>query len=140
MAITHEAFEAAHRRAARKLATTPIAIGVRYDPGSNRIVIALSSGIEVSFPPQLAQGLEHAQATDLHEIEISPSGLGIHFPRGDADLYLPALLEGMFGSRQWLAARIGKLGGQARSVAKARAARENGKRGGRPKKTAGAPG
>lgn len=140
MTITIDQFASANRRAARKLATTPIAIGARYDPGSNRIVIALSSGIEVSFPPQKAQGLEHAQATDLREIEISPSGLGIHFPRVDADLYLPALLEGMFGSRHWMAAQMGKLGGQVRSTAKARAARENGKRGGRPRKTARTPG
>ncbi len=137
MTITIDQFASANRRAARKLATTPIAIGARYDPGSNRVVMALSSGIEVSFPPQMAQGLEHAQATDLLDIEISPSGLGIHFPRVDADLYLPALLEGIFGSRQWMAARIGKLGGQARSIAKSRAARENGKRGGRPRKSSG---
>ena len=140
MTITIDQYASANRRAARRLATTPIAIGARYDPGSNRVVMALSSGIEVSFPPQMAQGLEHAQATDLREIEISPSGLGIHFPRVDADLYLPTLLEGMFGSRQWMAARIGQLGGQTRSIAKARAARENGKRGGRPKKTAGTAG
>jgi hypothetical protein len=39
----------------------------------------------------------------LSKIEISPSGLGLHFPAIDADLYLPALLDGFLGSRRWMA-------------------------------------
>ncbi len=71
---------------------------------------------------------------DLAEIEISPSGFGIHFPRLDADLYLPALLQGVFGSKAWMAAQLGATGGKARTEAKRAAARVNGKRGGRPRK------
>jgi hypothetical protein len=56
------------------------------------------------------------------------------FPKLDADLWLPALLEGVFGSRRWMAARLGARGGKAKSKAKARAARANGKLGGRPRK------
>jgi hypothetical protein len=78
--------------------------------------------------------LEHAKIDDLGEIEISPSGLGIHFPKLDADLYLPALLEGFLGSRRWMATEMGKRGGRVTSDAKATAARENGKLGGRPRK------
>ena len=50
------------------------------------------------FPPHLAGGLDQAKPDDLVDIEISPSGLGLHFPKLDADLYLPALLEGALGS------------------------------------------
>lgn len=53
----------------------------------------------------------------------------IRLERVDADLYVPALIEGVFGSRRWLQ----QIGGSARSAAKAKASRENGKRGGRPK-------
>jgi hypothetical protein len=63
-------------------------------------------------------------------------GFGLHFPALDADLYIPALLEGFFGSKRWMAARLGELGGKARSAAKARASRANGRMGGRPKKVA----
>jgi hypothetical protein len=49
-----------------------------------------------------------AKPADLDVIEISPSGLGIHFPKLVADLYLPALLEGFFGSRHWTAAKAGQ--------------------------------
>ncbi|OBV39071.1 DUF2442 domain-containing protein [Janthinobacterium psychrotolerans] len=80
------------------------------------------------------QALAHATPASLAETQISPSGLGIHFPLLDADLYLPALLEGFLGSQRWVASSNGKKGGQARSSAKSTAARENGKLGGRPRK------
>lgn len=56
----------------------------------------------------------------------------MHFPHLDADIYLPALLDGFLGSRRWMAAQIGKTGGLATSEAKVAAARRNGKLGGRP--------
>jgi hypothetical protein len=34
---------------------------------------------------------------DLDTIEISPAGLGIHFPKLDADIYLPAILKACSG-------------------------------------------
>ena len=80
----------------------------------------------MSFRPEDAQGLEHAKAADLAEIELSPSGFGIHFPRLNADFYVPALLEGFLGSRKWMAARMGEAGGKSRSKAKKAAARANG--------------
>jgi hypothetical protein len=86
------------------------------------------------FSPRDAESLEKATPAELETIEISPSGLGIHFPRLDADLYLPALLEGFLGSRKWMAARLGATGGRSRSAAKRKAAKKNGRLGGRPKK------
>jgi len=47
-----------------------------------------------------------ARPAQLAGIEISPSGLGLHFPQLDANLYLPALLEGFLGSRQWMASAM----------------------------------
>jgi hypothetical protein len=45
-------------------------------------------------------------------------------------------LEGLLGSRQWMAARLGQRGGKARSASKTAASRANGKLGGRPRKAA----
>jgi Protein of unknown function (DUF2442) len=132
--VTREALKKANARAARARSDGPIAIAARYDRRSGRVVVALSSGIDVMFGPERAQGLQDAKPTQLDTIEISPSGLGLHFPKLDADLYLPALLEGWLGSRRWMAARMGERGGRARSAAKRAASRENGKLGGRPRK------
>ena len=134
MEISKDAFKAANRQASERLQNTPIATGARYDRSANRVVIALSSGIEVAFSPRHAQGIQRAKPHQLDKIEITPSGLGIHFPKLDADLYLPALLDGFLGSRRWIAAQMGRIGGKASTKAKSAAARRNGKLGGRPKK------
>ena len=134
MAIPENEFALANKRAAGRLRTSAVATAARYDRRTGRIVIQLSTGLQVAFRPSDAQGLENAKAQHLCKIEITPSGLGIHFPQIDADLYLPALLEGFLGSKRWMASALGKAGGKSMSDAKTTAARRNGKLGGRPKK------
>jgi hypothetical protein len=129
----HQAEEAMQSR----LAAGPRAVEARYDRRRSRVVIRLDNGLELAFPPALAEGLGDGATADLSLIEISPSGLGLHWPKLDADLYLPSLLNGVFGSPRWMAGLMGRLGGQSRSDAKTAAARTNGQRGGRPRKTAG---
>ena len=124
----------ANARGQKVLANTPTAVAARYDRRVGRVVIALSTGLEIGFKPHDAQGLEAARPAQLADIEISPSGLGLHFPQLDADLYLPALLQGFLGSRQWMAQAMGKIGGKSVTPQKADAARANGRLGGRPRK------
>ena len=128
-------FSAARARGEARL-RGPRAVGAHYDQRCNRVIVRLTTGIELGFAPQDAQGLEHASAEDLQQIEVSELGLGIHFPKLNADLYVPALLEGVLGSKRWMAAQLGAAGGRVRSAAKSAASRENGKRGGRPKAAA----
>jgi|ERR1700722_17868090 hypothetical protein len=128
-------FDQANQRAKELEARIPHAISARYDKRSRRIVIELSSKLIVSFSPRDVEGIEHATPSQLNEIVISPSGFGIHFPAVDADLYVPALLDGFLGSKTWMASRLGQIGGQSRSKAKQTASRANGKLGGRAKKT-----
>jgi len=91
--------------------------------------------LELAFSPRDAQGLEEATAAQLNPIEISPSGFGLHFPKIDADLYLPAILNGVLGSKKWMASRLGEAGGRSKSDAKKSAAKRNGRLGGRPRKS-----
>ena len=134
--VKPDEFAAATRRGQVRRASEPVAVSARYDRRRHRIVVSLDTGLELAFPPHIAEGLQNAAPADLAAIELSPSGFGIHFPKLDADLYLPALLQGVFGSKAWMAAQLGAAGGRARSRAKTAAARANGKRGGRPRKTA----
>jgi hypothetical protein len=108
----------------------PIAIAANYHPETGLIEIQFSNETRFAFPAHLGQGLEGATPTDLADIEITPSGTGLHWESIDADLYIPALLEGIFGSRQWMTA-LARKGGAAKS----HASRQNGKKGGRPRKT-----
>lgn len=133
MAITeHELKQAGQRM--QTLRQHAHATAVRYDRRRARVVVSLNTGVELAFPPRLAEGLADASPGDLAKIEITPSGLGLHWPRLDADLYVPGLLAGAFGGKRWMAAQLGAAGGSARSTAKSRAARANGKLGGRPRK------
>jgi hypothetical protein len=134
--VTRDEIKRANARATRLRNAGPTAVSARYDRRSGRVVVRLTSGLDVGFSPGDTQGLETAKPAQLDSIEISPSGLGLHFPKVDADLYLPALLEGVFGSRRWMAAHLGERGGRARNAVKSAASRRNGQLGGRPRKTA----
>ena len=133
--LAKEEFEAAKARGEARL-RGPRAESAHYDAGRNRVIVRLTNGVELGFAPRNVEGLQHASAEDLKAIEVEAFGLGIHFPKLDADLYVPALLQGVLGSKRWMAAQLGAAGGRTRSAAKAAASRENGKRGGRPRRSA----
>jgi hypothetical protein len=132
----HKEFLAATRRAKKMQATKPMVAAVHYDPASKNVIIKLSTGIGIFFSPPDLQGFEDATPAQLSDIEITPSGFGIYFPKLDEGINVPNLLEGTMGSRKWMAARLGAQGGKARSLAKRTAARANGVLGGRPRKSA----
>ena len=136
MAITSQEYKDATARMKAMKASTPFATAAHYDRKSKSVIIKLSNGLGIFFSPEDAQGLEGATAAQLSDVELTPSGLGLHFEKLDADLWIPSLLEGIFGSRKWMAARLGAQGGKARSLAKRTAARANGALGGRPRKSA----
>lgn len=133
MGISDAEFAAATKAGREARATHSGATAVRYDARRRELIITLKSGLSLAFSPRLAQELKDARPADLREAVISPSGLGIHFPRIDADIHIPGLLAGALGSATWMA-ELAKAGGSTRSKAKAAAARENGRRGGRPRK------
>lgn len=133
MAVTEQELAQAEARS-EKQRQAGHAVTARYDRRASRIVVGLNTGLELAFPPALAEGLAGAAPEELAEIEISPAGLGLHWPKLDADLYIPGLLQGVFGSRQWMAAQLGAAGGRASNPVKAASSRMNGRKGGRPRK------
>lgn len=137
MAITERELEQAEKRM-EAVREAGHAVSARYDRRQSRVVVALNTGVELAFPTRLAEGLADASPDSLAEIEISPAGLGLHWPRLDADLYVPALLQGVFGSKSWMARQLGAQGGRSRTIAKVAASRENSRKGGRPRQAAAA--
>lgn len=133
MAVTDREFQQAEARA-KALREAGHAVAARYDRRVSRVVVRLNTGVEVAFPVKLVEGLGAALPDALAEIEISPSGLGLHWPKLDADVYVPGLLQGVFGSEPRTAAQLGAAGGKARTPAKSAAARANGRKGGRPRR------
>jgi hypothetical protein len=95
--LSEQDVQDAEARLQAQLAAQPTAVTARYDVPTARIVVALSNGLELAFPPEFVEVLADAQADELEDIELSPTGLGLHFPRLDADLYLPALVQALTG-------------------------------------------
>jgi hypothetical protein len=137
MGITEREFVQAEKRM-QALRRKGYAVAARYDRRRSRIIVRLNTGVELAFPPALAEGLASGAPEDLADIEISPAGLGLRWPKLDADMYIPALLQGVVGSRRWMASQLGAAGGRVRSQAKAASSRANGRKGGRPPKKAAA--
>jgi Protein of unknown function (DUF2442) len=113
--------------------TEPRAVKAWYELTSTRVFIELKNGVVIGFPYKLLQGLESATPEQVAEVEVTPSGYGLHWESLDLDLGVPELIAGVFGTKAWMT-ELGRLGGQVKSAAKEKAARENGKRGGRPRK------
>lgn len=106
------------------------------DKGSGgKVVIIFNDESEYAFPPKLVQGLEDATSDHLANIEIDPSGLGLHWGELDVDLDIPALMNGIYGSKAWMQ-QLARKGGESTSDAKVAASRANGRKGGRPRKKA----
>lgn len=113
----------------------PRAIKVTYRKDADTIVITLSTGVEVAIPRKLLQGLADAPAADVAKVTILGPGSTLFWESLDEAHGVEHLLRGVFGNRRWMS-EIGKRGGSARTKAKARASRANGRKGGRPRKTA----
>ncbi len=111
----------------------PVAESVEHVAGLNLLIIVFSNHRRLVLPVEDLQGLEQATHEQLAEYELVGRGTGISFPALDADFYVPALIEGVYGTRRWMA-ELGKKGGGAKTEAKREAARRNGAKGGRPKK------
>lgn len=127
---------AARERARIAKATEPRATSARYSRVTGRLTVALTNGAKFSFRARLAPGLEKASHAELSKVAVSPSGEGLFWDDLDAHLSVAGVLEAMIGSSRWMRV-LGRSGGRSRSPAKARAARANGAKGGRPKATDG---
>lgn len=129
---TDAEIDAAIARAKAAERNRPMAIAAAHRVADDTVVITLATGVQVAIPRKLLQGLQGATPRQLAKVEIEGPGTGLHWPLLNVDHYIPAVLAGVFGTRRWMS-EIGRRGGMARSVAKATAARINGRKGGRPR-------
>jgi hypothetical protein len=134
--LTDAQLKKAEAKGRQMLASEPRAVAARYDRTTGRVVVDLVNGCAYAFPTQLVQDLQGAAATDLAQVDVDGVGFNLHWPTLDVDLYVPALVSGIFGTRAWMARELARTAGRATSPAKAAAARVNGARGGRPRKSA----
>src|SRR5947209_823144 len=110
-------------------------VDATYEPRERALRITFRSGGGMLIPIGKVSELTGKSPANLATIEISPLGDGLSWPTLDVDIYVPGLVEDVFGARLFAAA-TGRRGGRRRTKAKAAAARVNGTKGGRPRKRA----
>jgi|SRR5579862_1280931 len=130
---TNAAIDAAFRRRDRRLAVEPLAASVRYVPSRNSVVVEMNNGAALIIPRRLLQGLNDASPSQLRNACVSGRGTSVSWPDLDADFTIVSLLHGVYGGKQWMS-ELARHAGEVKSEAKAKAARINGAKGGRPRK------
>lgn len=136
--ITDEQIEAQISKAktawVESASTDPHAESVSFDAQNLLYVIKLTNGAVFSFPTALIREIAEASAEDLSNVHLSGSGNSIHWETLDVDFSIPGLLYRLLGTKVSMS-ELARQGGSTTSAVKAKAARENGKKGGRPRKS-----
>lgn len=112
---------------------SPWVTSIDYLDASNILVFHINNGLRLAIPVENLQGLENATPAQLRNYQLLGPGSGIDFPDVDAAFHVDSLIEGIYGSKKWMA-QLGAQGGSSRSERKQAAARINGTKGGRPRK------
>lgn len=112
----------------------PLVTSVTHDQRLNCLILHFGDGGRHIIPIERIEGMQGATRKQILAVEILGNGTGLHWPQLDLDLYVPHLLKGILGTQKWMS-ELGRAGGQVSTPAKARAARQNGIKGGRPKKS-----
>jgi len=136
-APTDSDIEAAIRRGDESLRTEPHARSIGYDPALRRFTMTMTNGTAVSFEPTALPEL--GQATDEQLARVTLMGQGDTLAWTDLDLHVSVegLIIDLFGGQHWqkaLRAELSRRLARSGSAARTTASRENGKKGGRPKK------
>ena len=126
---------AARQRARRARLMHPHAAAVRFERAGRRLHVQLTNGAALVIPVELIASLRNATDQALATVSVGAAGIGLRWESLDQDLTIAGLAKVVLGSRVLLGAS-GAAGGAARTPAKIRAARRNGRKGGRPRKVA----
>lgn len=105
---------------------------VSYDARADALRLTLSSGVRLSIPRSKIPLLAKADPDQLAAVYAGNSGATISQDDLDVDVSIPGLLDRLFGRA--IRGNLGRRAGKVSTLAKARAARKNGRKGGRPKK------
>jgi hypothetical protein len=101
-----------------------------FDGAENALVLVLHSGVKVTLPLSSLPWIRDAGTTDLENLELLGGGDTIDWPALNVSVTVSQLVREAIGLTQ-----AQRRGGSAKTPAKTAAARANGGKGGRPRKT-----
>ena len=123
----------ARAREARERKRGLRATSASYDRATRRVVFELTNGYSFAFPVRVILALDDATPAQLAAVELDPSGGALRWDALDVDVSVPGLLLSALGVEERLR-HLASLAGRVSTDAKAKAARANGVKGGRPPK------
>ena len=116
---------------------TPHGRAVTYERATRTFVLDLLAGGQLRFAADAVRELAGANEDQLAEVVLTPSGNALGWESLDVDIAVTGLVLDLVAGEGWRTAFRQLLMREittAKSPRKARAARENGKKGGRPRK------
>jgi len=105
----------------------------RYSVAHKTLFVTLTNGTVIGIPTAHLPALRRASPRQRSAVTVLPAGIALHWASLDVDLSVPALIREALGADA-LRSLAAAEGGKATSERKAAAARENGAKGGRPRK------
>ena len=124
------------RRAGKRKAPYEVrATRARYLPKVSAVEVTLPSGVVVTVPITLFPALKGVGEDVLATVHTSPGGWGVCWDEVDVQYEVGGILALAGWPHPAAAMReLGRIGGRTKSLARARASRANGAKGGRPRK------
>lgn len=132
-------YEEGARRGRKSERNEPHAAAIAFHAGTRTLTLTLTNGRALTFNPAAVPELAGLTDTELADGRVLGAGGGIGWDAQDVHISVPGLVLLLTFGPEWRRTMRGYLNAElasTKSAAKAAAARANGKKGGRPRKTA----
>jgi hypothetical protein len=131
-AISDAEFEQIREETKQRDLQEPRVHRTTYDARTKMLCLAMVDGVELRVPIHSLRGFEKATPEQIAAAKIVSNGTAIHWDELDVQATVIAIIQRVMHLTS--VAENARKAGSARSEAKSRAARENGRKGGRPRK------
>jgi hypothetical protein len=103
MAISEAEFKNVTSRGEATRARGPIVVSAICDATARTLALRFSNDATITIPIDAIEGLAQKPDAKLAHMAIESAGLSLHWPRLDVSLWVPSLVDGITGSRAWMA-------------------------------------
>ena len=135
--ITQPDYDAAIAESAKRERNPWAVDAVEYDKVKKSILMRFPGGVGLSLPVSFIDEFADVKPSDLLKVYLSPSGEMLCLDEADVYISTHGLIRDVFAQlpKEVMASRFGAIGGSRSSESKKLTSAQNGKKGGRPKKT-----
>jgi hypothetical protein len=133
--LSDEKFASAVKEGRRRMAVEFRASAIRYDAERDVLEVSMADGWGLVLMRRDIKSLANLPVAAMSELCLTPVGTGILLDAYDVNINVHGLVSSLI-SPHLMASTLGRKGGAANSEAKKKSSRENGKKGGRPRRAA----